>query len=392
MYSANTTRWFLSRSLEKPVRRAAYSAGATPGRPPGPPARVLCPRARAVAERRHRHPRLGRGAGANPAGAGRRARSRGRADRRRQRLRRRQPRAGRASSRRRREIARARGQPRLRRRLQRRRRAGVRRPAGVLNPDARPLPGFGEAIRRPWLEERGWEAWMALVACEGGARVNTLGNPVHFTGIAWAGRPRRADAGGARAAGEVAGRLRRLPGDPAAAPGARLGGFPARVLPLPRGHRPLAAAAARRRQRSGSSRAAVVDHDYEFDAGRGEVALAGAQPLGLPDPRLPGAAAGAAGAGAAAHRAGADPGRARRRLGARRSCSPSSTCCAGCPRLLRERRAIQAQRAVTAGEFAALAHAGPRLALHPAARPRRARRGSPCAPTGALVRALLGRR
>ncbi len=69
--------------------------------------------------------------------------------------------------------------------------AGAERAAGdllvVLNPDAKPLPGFGAAIRLPWVESRGWDAWMAAVACEGGSRVNTLGNPVHFTGIAWAG-------------------------------------------------------------------------------------------------------------------------------------------------------------------------------------------------------------
>jgi N-acetylglucosaminyl-diphospho-decaprenol L-rhamnosyltransferase len=57
----------------------------------------------------------------------------------------------------------------------------------ILNPDAAPLPGFGEAIRRPWVEEWGWAAWQALVADEGGARINSAGNPVHFTGIVWAG-------------------------------------------------------------------------------------------------------------------------------------------------------------------------------------------------------------
>ena len=40
----------------------------------------------------------------------------------------------------------------------------------ILNPDAAPLPGWGEAIRRPWLEGRGWAAWQALVAEAGGAR------------------------------------------------------------------------------------------------------------------------------------------------------------------------------------------------------------------------------
>jgi GT2 family glycosyltransferase len=57
----------------------------------------------------------------------------------------------------------------------------------LLNPDARPLPGFREAIVRPWVEDRGWAAWMGLVACNGAREVNTAGNPVHFTGLAWAG-------------------------------------------------------------------------------------------------------------------------------------------------------------------------------------------------------------
>lgn len=57
----------------------------------------------------------------------------------------------------------------------------------ILNPDAVPQPGFGEAIRRPWLEGRGWGAWQALVADADGHRVNSAGNPVHFTGIVWAG-------------------------------------------------------------------------------------------------------------------------------------------------------------------------------------------------------------
>ena len=58
----------------------------------------------------------------------------------------------------------------------------------ILNPDAVPLAGFGEAIRRPWVEERGWTAWQALVADSCGTRINSAGNPVHFTGIVWAGR------------------------------------------------------------------------------------------------------------------------------------------------------------------------------------------------------------
>lgn len=57
----------------------------------------------------------------------------------------------------------------------------------ILNPDAAPMAGWGEAIRRPWVEERGWAAWQALVADHGGSRINSAGNPVHFTGLVWAG-------------------------------------------------------------------------------------------------------------------------------------------------------------------------------------------------------------
>jgi N-acetylglucosaminyl-diphospho-decaprenol L-rhamnosyltransferase len=57
----------------------------------------------------------------------------------------------------------------------------------ILNPDAMPLPGWGEAIRRPWLEGRGWSAWQGLVAGEDGTTINAAYNPCHFTGIVWAG-------------------------------------------------------------------------------------------------------------------------------------------------------------------------------------------------------------
>lgn len=59
----------------------------------------------------------------------------------------------------------------------------------MLNPDAMPEPGFGEAIREPFGSRPHWGAWMALVACRlnGAKVVNSCANPVHFTGIAWAG-------------------------------------------------------------------------------------------------------------------------------------------------------------------------------------------------------------
>ena len=57
-----------------------------------------------------------------------------------------------------------------------------------LNPDAVVADGFADAIRRPLVEDRGWAAWMGVVTAEGGAEINTSGGIVHFTGIAWSGQ------------------------------------------------------------------------------------------------------------------------------------------------------------------------------------------------------------
>jgi N-acetylglucosaminyl-diphospho-decaprenol L-rhamnosyltransferase len=57
-----------------------------------------------------------------------------------------------------------------------------------LNPDARPAPGFLDALRRVAVERPGWGAWQALVTMNGGAEINTSGNVVHFLGVGWAGR------------------------------------------------------------------------------------------------------------------------------------------------------------------------------------------------------------
>jgi GT2 family glycosyltransferase len=72
----------------------------------------------------------------------------------------------------------------------------------ILNPDAIPQPGWGEAIRRPWREGRGWSAWQGLVAEGDGQTINSAGNPVHFTCIVWAGRHGE-PIGAAPRAGEV---------------------------------------------------------------------------------------------------------------------------------------------------------------------------------------------
>ena len=57
----------------------------------------------------------------------------------------------------------------------------------LLNPDAVPGEGWREAIERPLVDGRGWAAWQGLVTAGRGTIVNTRGGVVHFTGIAWAG-------------------------------------------------------------------------------------------------------------------------------------------------------------------------------------------------------------
>src|SRR5437763_7614602 len=58
----------------------------------------------------------------------------------------------------------------------------------TLDADAIVAPDFCEAIRGPALDGRGWAAWMGLVTMDGGRLVNTSGGLVHFTGISWAGQ------------------------------------------------------------------------------------------------------------------------------------------------------------------------------------------------------------
>jgi len=133
----------------------------------------------------------------------------------------------------------------------------------LLNPDAVPQPGWGEAIRRPWREGRGWAAWQALVASGDGTEINSAGNPLHFTGIVWAGGHGRPLVE-APPSGEVV----CLSGACLAIPlrtWRELGGFPERFF-LYHEDVDISLRLRLRGDTVGIEPAAVVFHDYEFGA------------------------------------------------------------------------------------------------------------------------------
>jgi GT2 family glycosyltransferase len=218
----------------------------------------------------------------------------------------------------------------------------------ILNPDAVPQAGFGEAIRRPCTEGRGWGAWQALVADADLGCVNSAGNPLHFTGITWAGG-HGLPLERAPAAGEVtiaSGACLAIP----LATWRQAGGFPAELFmyheDVDLSIRIRAAGLA-----VGIEPAAVVAHDYEFGASAEKWFWLERNRLAFVLRTYPGAllallAPALLATEVALLAVSAAGGWGRQKLRA------NLAVLRWLPRLLRERREVQRQRTVGAAEFA----------------------------------------
>jgi GT2 family glycosyltransferase len=230
--------------------------------------------------------------------------------------------------------------------------AGAESAAGdllvILNPDAAPRPGWGEAIRRPWTERRGWGAWQALVADGERRSINSAGNPLHFTGITWAG-----GHGLPLSEASTAGEVTVASGACLAIPlrlWREMGGFPPEFF-LYHEDVDLSVRIRAAGHAVGIEPAAVVAHDYEFGANaekwfwleRNRLAfLVRDYPAALLVLLAPALIATELGLLAVSSSGGWGRQKLRANLAFLR----------WLPRLLRERRAIQRQRSISAGEFA----------------------------------------
>ena len=202
---------------------------------------------------------------------------------------------------------------------------------------------------------------MGFVTADGGRLVNTSGGVVHFTAIAWAGEAGQPSPGTLNGPRDAAFRVRRVPRGSSRAMGA-LRRLRRVVLHVPRGRRPLAAAAAGGRAPRGragapsstttttSSRDADKWRLLERNRWATIVRCYPASLLVLLAPALLATELALRGRGGLRRLAAAEAGRRGETVRA-------------LPRLLRERRAIQRGRTVSATEFAAWLTPEARLAV-----------------------------
>jgi GT2 family glycosyltransferase len=216
-----------------------------------------------------------------------------------------------------------------------------------LNPDATPAPGFVDAIAAG--SDR-WTAWMGLVTAERGRVINTSGGVVHFTGIAWAGEAGTPVAAAPRVAREVAflsGACLAIGRDD----WERLGGF-AEAYFMYQEDVDLSLRVRLAGGRVGIEPSAVVDHDYEF--GKGTIkwqllernrwaTIVRCYPVALLALLAPVLAVTEIALLVVAAAGGWLP----------QKLSAAAQTVAALPRLLRERKAIQATRRIAAADFSA---------------------------------------
>jgi GT2 family glycosyltransferase len=212
-----------------------------------------------------------------------------------------------------------------------------------------PQDDWREALVRPLEDGRGWAAWMALVTEGSGRLINTRGGVVHFTGIAWAG-----DAGRpVPAQGVPAGEVPFASGACLAVPLERwreAGGMPEPFF-LYQEDVDLSLRLRLTGGTIGIEPAARVDHDYEFAKGPAKwrylernrwAVILRTYPLALLVLLAPALLATEVALFAIALAGGWGRQKVLAKLDLIR----------WLPRLVRERRAIQAGRAISAAEFA----------------------------------------
>ena len=216
----------------------------------------------------------------------------------------------------------------------------------LLNPDAVVAAGFREAITGPPGE---WAAWMGLVTMDSGRAVNTSGNVIHYTGVSWAGQ-----------AGEPLAAAPAEPREVTFASGAclavradawrRHGGFSPHFFMYCE-DADLSLRLRLAGETVGIEPAARVDHDYDFAKGAAKWRLLERNRWALLLRTYPGALLALVGPALAATElallaisfAGGWGGQKLR---------ANVDVMRALPRLLRERRAIQSQRRISAREFA----------------------------------------